>query len=129
MNIVFVYGTLKYGFSNHCVIKGSRFVCDAVTDKPYLLFASGIPFMVNDSNDFNSVRVSGEVYDVSDETLGSLDVLEGHPRFYKRESIWVINTKTNIKIYAFAYFINSDFFQLDHCEVLKDGVYSKPKDK
>jgi len=122
-NTVFVYGTLKHGYINHCVIKGSRFICEGITDKPYLLLGLGLPFMVNDSNDFNSVRVSGEVYDVSNETLESLDILEGHPNLYKRETIWVINKNTGEKLYAFAYFINDGFVTPDRCNIIKDGIW------
>jgi len=127
ISTIFVYGTLKSGFGNHCVLKkGSRFVCDAITDKPYLFLKHGLPFVINDSDDFKSVRVHGEVYEVTDETLEDLDILEGHPNFYERKPIWVIN-KEGKKFYAWIYFITDGFLNIDECKHIEDGIFKKEK--
>jgi gamma-glutamylcyclotransferase (GGCT)/AIG2-like uncharacterized protein YtfP len=122
-NSVFVYGTLKSGFGNHVFLKGSRFVCDAMTDKPYLFLEHGLPFVIDDSNDFKSVRVHGEVYEVNDETLKNIDRLEGHPEFYERKPVWVINKKTNIKLYVWIYFITDGFDDMSRYECVSDGIF------
>ena len=122
MNNVFVYGTLKYGFHNHKFIKDSKPVCHAMTEHPYLLLGYTIPFMIEDDNDFNTVRVSGEVYSVDDKTLEVLDTLEGHPYLYERKFTWVINDKTKERMQVYAYFGNIDFVGSKH-DIIKDGVF------
>jgi len=87
MHFVFVYGTLKRGFGNHALLSGARFVGRARTKHKYALYESGIPFLYP----YESVSfIKGEVYEVDDITLDSLDALEGHPFWYRREKAPVI---------------------------------------
>lgn len=87
-SFVFVYGTLKWGKGNHLNYLGkSVFIGKARTKEKFMLFGYGIPLarLPNDSdNHWFAGQIEGELYDVSKETLGRLDSLEGHPNFYKR---------------------------------------------
>lgn len=74
---VFVYGTLKQGLWNNRCLMGARLVGKAHTVEPYVMFSSGVPFVVKryDATD----QIAGEVYEVDYATLhGSLDRLEGY---------------------------------------------------
>ncbi|MGJ8670590.1 MAG: gamma-glutamylcyclotransferase family protein [Oceanococcus sp.] len=81
MNRVFVYGTLLHGESNHGLLAKATFVRRARTTPDYHLVDLGeFPALVAGG----SVAVLGEVYDVNDDDLVSLDELEDHPNFYQR---------------------------------------------
>jgi gamma-glutamylaminecyclotransferase len=83
--LVFVYGTLKAGESNHSYhLSGAQFVGKGTTLEQYAMHDNGgypVVFKLGDK------PVTGEVYEVSKSQLDKLDYLEGHPRFFKREQI------------------------------------------
>lgn len=78
---VFVYGTLLAGEPNHRLLSAARLVADARTEPLYELVSLGpFPAMVPSG----ATAIVGEVYEVDQRTLLSLDRLEGHPYFYLR---------------------------------------------
>jgi gamma-glutamylaminecyclotransferase len=88
-NVVAVYGTLKKGYSNYYGhLYNSNFVGSGKTKDKYPLIIKGLPFLVNQKGVGHNVAV--DVFKVSDSTLAKLDILEGHPRWYKREQIQVV---------------------------------------
>jgi gamma-glutamylaminecyclotransferase len=92
---VFVYGTLLKDEPNHYRLEEGRatLVGEAVTLREYALFTNGaFPYLAKTppAEADNADEVGGEVWLVSDATLASLDMLEGHPRHYQRT---VINLK------------------------------------
>ena len=73
--LIFVYGTLKRGGSNHQWLANERFVGEAVTEPAYRLFElDGYPGMVADP--IAGQAVQGEVWEISADCLRSLDELE-----------------------------------------------------
>jgi gamma-glutamylcyclotransferase (GGCT)/AIG2-like uncharacterized protein YtfP len=85
---VFVYGTLKKGHGNHRLLAQSKFLGRCVLHgKHRLVSLGGFPGLVATPNDEADRPVSGEVYQVTEEVLQSLDFLEGHPRFYERQKL------------------------------------------
>jgi gamma-glutamylaminecyclotransferase len=87
MTLVFVYGTLKRGFSNHHYLAGQAFVGNARTAPGYAMYdLAGYPGMVRQGDDPEGV--SGEVWSVDDECLARLDVLECTAEgLYRREAV------------------------------------------
>lgn len=85
--LLFVYGTLKQGGGNHAVLSDQSFVGEARTVAGFRLFDLGeYPGMIADPN--SAVRVTGEVWSVSDEALTRLDAFEGVPEgLYRRVAI------------------------------------------
>lgn len=78
---VFVYGSLREGFGNHDLIKGSNFMGDAKTLPEFtMLGLGGFPGLVHSGETI----IVGELYEVDMATLADLDRLEGHPDFYQR---------------------------------------------
>lgn len=78
--LLFVYGSLKRGYSNHHRL-GGRFVAAAATAAKYRLLDLGqYPGMVRDAD---GLRVQGEIWDVAD--FESLDAFEG--MHYARETV------------------------------------------
>jgi len=81
---VFVYGTLLAGEPNHRLLDAAAFVGVAETAPVFSLVDLGpFPALVDGGAD----AVVGEVYEVDRPTLQRLDLLEGHPRFYRRRRI------------------------------------------
>ena len=86
---VFVYGTLKDGHSNNYALQegGAEFLGRCVLSGDYRLVDLGwFPAVLNCEDDRRR-DIFGEVYLVDEETLYSLDLIEGHPNFYKRVKV------------------------------------------
>jgi gamma-glutamylcyclotransferase (GGCT)/AIG2-like uncharacterized protein YtfP len=85
--LLFVYGTLKRGCSNHHHLAGQQFVGAARTTPGYRLYdLGGYPGIVAQPDDREGVI--GEVWTVDDEALHALDEFEGvHEGLYRREPI------------------------------------------
>lgn len=85
-NLVAVYGTLKIGKGNHSLLSSSIYMGTARTKDLMRLCVVSLPYLVRgESEEGKNVLV--ELYYVDDSTLASLDRLEGHPVYYKREKM------------------------------------------
>lgn len=99
MNKVFVYGTLKLGEGNHSVLGDSKFLGNAVTQYPdFEMFSNGYYPMVIPGDK----HVTGELYEVDDEVLKDLDMLEGKGVLYDR-FVYSIQTDSGEKTSAYMY--------------------------
>lgn len=83
-SLVFVYGTLKKGFSNHRLLAGSEYLGAAQTVEKYAMYSTGTPIVLKEEP---VSPIHGELYRVNEATLVALDSLEGHPDWYRREEI------------------------------------------
>jgi gamma-glutamylaminecyclotransferase len=85
--LLFVYGTLKRGCSNHGYLADQTFVGLARTIPGFRLYdLGGYPGIVTHPADREGVV--GEVWSVDDESLRRLDYFEGvHEGLYRREPI------------------------------------------
>ena len=91
MTRVFVYGTLLAGEPNHRLLEGAALVGATVTKPGFALADLGFcPAMVEGGDS----AVRGEVYEVDRATLARLDILEGHPRFYRRRRVVLADGST-----------------------------------
>jgi len=112
---LFVYGTLKRGFSNHNILKNSLFIEEDSING----------FQMHDMGNFpgitkkrNSV-VYGEVYEIDEITLMDCDCLEGYPLFYDRKKV-----KTRKGNTATVYFLKKcDFPVINYGLWLDKKVY------
>ena len=86
LHTIFVYGTLKKGFSNHFFLSGARYLGPARTVDRYALYVDMYPGVY--PRDQISPIV-GQLFEVDSVTLSRLDDLEDHPRLYRRELIEV----------------------------------------
>jgi len=113
--LVFVYGTLKYGYGNwRWLLQGEEYLGPAITNEKYVLGDIGFPYMFKDAE--NAVPdellkpVLGDLFKVSDDkTVKGLDNLEGEGHHYHRELMY---TTTGDK--AWAYF-NKDLSDISRC--------------
>lgn len=87
MTKVFVYGTLRKGFSNHDIIKegNNKFLNkDETIDKYLMLDTGGFPAVIKNIPYHNIV---GELYEVDNETFESIDKLESNGNLFQREKV------------------------------------------
>lgn len=103
---IFIYGTLKKGFMYHDeFLSKADYLGPVTSDTMYSLYVAPIPFLVKEATD---APVEGELYEVDEDTLYTIDRLEGHPRIYKRELIDVF-TPAGERILAWAYLYPNGF--------------------
>jgi gamma-glutamylcyclotransferase (GGCT)/AIG2-like uncharacterized protein YtfP len=117
---VFVYGTLKRGHGNHILLKNSKFLGVSKTRDKYIMYRSGIPFV---SKSHSTTSIMGELYEVDELSLNYLDLLEGHPSWYKREmvSVGYLNEQGEfLNTNAWLYF-NEDIPH--NAQIVKTGIY------
>ncbi len=92
---VFVYGTLKRGYSNHALLAKATYLGKAKTTLKWTMIGKGMSFpYVIEQHDELGMHVAGEVYVVDDMELAHLNRLEGVPYHYKVNRIKVNYTDT-----------------------------------
>jgi gamma-glutamylaminecyclotransferase len=104
---VFVYGTLKEGFRNFHVNRGTRLPGEFVTEQAlplYVIGEFGLPWLVHDPGQGH--RVVGQVFEVDAAALAQLDVLErvNDPDWYTRCPLRVRPRGGGEPVDAVAYF-------------------------
>ena len=101
--LLFVYGSLKRGFDNHSLLKGATYVGEAKTLQPYAMFVEThghYPYLI----DKPFYQIEGELYEIdSGELWEKLDVFEGVPDYYGRQTIMVLVNEQRYQ--AQAYFL------------------------
>jgi len=102
---VFVYGTLKRGHYNHCLLKNAKFLGEATLGGEFDMYSLGsFPALVPCDGE-ESPKIHGEVYEVDEETLRRLDRLEGYEEhgegFYDRALFG-----TSLGVDAWVYFMH-----------------------
>jgi gamma-glutamylcyclotransferase (GGCT)/AIG2-like uncharacterized protein YtfP len=102
--VVFVYGTLLRGESNHANwLSAARFVGADRTAPCFTLFSLGeYPALVHGGEQ----SVPGEVFEVSHAQLARLDELEECPGFYDRQWIRLVSGRE-----AWVYTLRADLLQ------------------
>jgi len=89
---VFVYGTLKKGGVNHRLLKDALFLGEAKTKQKWTMIGSGysFPYVLKRDHALGG-NIVGEVYYVTKPELSRLDMLEGVPSHYKKQTIEVVH--------------------------------------
>jgi gamma-glutamylcyclotransferase (GGCT)/AIG2-like uncharacterized protein YtfP len=102
-HLIFVYGTLKRGGSNHLHLAGQACLGDARTAPGYRLYAlDGYPGMIPSPVDREGV--TGEVWSVDAAVLARLDALEGLAiGLYRREVVPLLPPFADRSVEAYLY--------------------------
>ncbi len=101
--LIFVYGTLKRGCSNHHFLAEQRFVGEARTAPGFRLYElGGYPGMVAKTDDPDGV--TGEIWAVDPAALVRLDALEGLSEgVYRRELVPLLAPFADQRIEGYFY--------------------------
>jgi len=87
--LLFVYGTLQKGHINNWMLKNSVYVSEAWTQREFAMYQDGIPYVTDKKR---VSQIYGELWLVSEAILSTVvDILEGHPSWYKRKIVKVIS--------------------------------------
>lgn len=84
---VFVYGTLKKGHGNHYLLEDAEYLGRCIVRGKFRMISLTYYPGVVRKPDAEPAPILGEVYRVTEEELAALDMLEGHPNFYRREKV------------------------------------------
>lgn len=88
---LFVYGTLKRGFSNNRLLAHQKFLGSAITCSPKVMETAGIPYVYDFPQYYIGDKlmsgscIEGELWEVDQRAFTKIDLLEGHPRWYRRK--------------------------------------------
>jgi len=109
---IFVYGTLKRGYSRSSALQGEIFLGSAVTKPLYRMYDCGdYPGLVEAPD---GLCIEGELWEVSDECLKRLDEIEGVAiHLYERKP--VILQQPHEREFAETYFYQQDVTGLTDC--------------
>ena len=115
MNKLFVYGTLKNGYSRNSVLEESKFIGEYITKPNFTMVDLGFfPGLIEVGNS----SITGELYEVTDEILEYCDRIEGHPTFYFRKKILLKNDQI-----VWSYVL--DYKTYESKPVIVSGVWNK----
>ncbi len=105
-HFVLVYGSLKKTFHNHdllweCGSDHCRYLGNFSTSLAIFEMRnmSGSYPLVFQTEESHAGVIDGELYEVSDSVLANLDMLEGHPTFYKRTAVDIDNFPDPVYMY------------------------------
>jgi gamma-glutamylcyclotransferase (GGCT)/AIG2-like uncharacterized protein YtfP len=110
---VFVYGTLKSGRTNHEVLAGNTQVGRATIKGTFDFVNLGWYPAVIEHDKAAEREIGGEVWEIDQDTLATLDMIEGHPSFYERRKV-----RTSLGFNAWCYFLTPDFGDRPHVTTL-----------
>ena len=99
-NYVFVYGTLMNGKRNHYILEDSKFIGNGFISDYFMFNIVTYPGI--QKSKYKS-KVHGEVYQVRDETLKQLDILEEVGTLYDKEIVKVYLNDFTINAIAYIY--------------------------
>ena len=115
--LLFTYGTLRVGQYNAPLIQDTGIYKETVkTAKAFIMVTSSLdsfPYLIDpehwpEMRDM-AVQITGDIYSVNSKGISMCDYLEGHPTWYCRTNIDVINNN-NVKYTAQAYILTQASF-------------------
>lgn len=91
-HLLFVYGTLKRGYSRQKLLAEQKFLGIACTVPEYAIYHyAGYPAMIQ-ADPYLCKKVYGELYEVTDECLPAIDLAEGvGSGLFVRQKIKLLN--------------------------------------
>ena len=115
--LLFTYGTLRVGQYNAPLIEDTGIYKETVKSiKSFIMVTSSLdsfPYLIDPDHwpemRHMAVQITGDIYSVNSKGISMCDYLEGHPTWYCRTNIDVINNN-NVKYTAQAYILTQASF-------------------
>lgn len=98
--LLFIYGTLKRGGRAHHRLAGQRFVGEAETEPRYRVYDIG-PYPGLAAVETQGIAVRGELWDVDQACLASLDEYEEAPELFDRRPVAVQGVSGPVEAYYY----------------------------
>lgn len=102
---VFVYGSLKQGYGNNYLLSNSTFLKETHTQENNFKMISfgNFPGILENGNSF----ICGELYEIDEEALYNLDILESNGNFYTRKQIFLEDEEEPVWVYFLTEYFGS----------------------
>jgi gamma-glutamylaminecyclotransferase len=90
--LLFVYGSLRKGLPNHPLLSDASYIGTYTTRDTYYmagLKSQAYPYVTEEPlhASLQPTQITGELYDLPESLLQTLDALEGHPDEYMRKPV------------------------------------------
>lgn len=119
--LIFVYGTLKKGFSNHRVMGESTLLGEATITGFDMLSLGGFPALVKGKSE-----IKGEVYEVNQEnTLRGIYRLEGYTGNRNSTGNWYETADVDTPFGEAELFYMKDGSRYNDRPIIQDGVWRR----
>ena len=114
---LFIYGTIKRGQCRADVMREQKFLGNVKLVPMYKMFNLGqFPALVEVSVENNGTMIEGELWEVDEDCVRRLDMIEGAPSFYRRQEVKVAGQE------AEALYVESYLYQGDTSDSEDVGV-------
>ncbi len=118
---VFVYGTFKKGFPLHYYLKKNTYIGKGTLDnyEMYEVASGGYPAIIRGKG-----KINGEVYEVDNYTIFTLDMVEGEGYLFKREWETIVmedGRKIHAWVYVYLRMINGEQKRIPSGEWKQEG--------
>jgi gamma-glutamylcyclotransferase (GGCT)/AIG2-like uncharacterized protein YtfP len=105
---LFIYGTIKRGQCRADVMTGQKFLGSAKLVPMYKMFNLGqFPALVKMPGLDNGPMIEGELWEVDEDCIRRLDMIEGTPSFYRRQEVQVAGQEVE-SLYVESYLYQGD---------------------
>lgn len=135
-HLLFTYGTLRAGEPNNAILNGHQeFLGSATTVERYLMIVShysvAFPYLIPagywPEMGAKAAQITGDIFKITTQALRRCDKLEGHPEWYKRTTIRVVDSAgTEHEVQA--YILTREAFEeysRDSYDVIECGDWKK----
>lgn len=114
---IFVYGTLKRGYSNSYLCENSITNIDATIKGTMFDSNFGYPILTLEGD----YEIKGQIITIPKQQIFYFDQLEGYPDYYQRKQIKVDVNGRNYN--CFIYYMQKDSQILKNKKIVKEGVW------
>lgn len=130
--LLFVYGTLKKGFSGHSILNKTPFKGKGYIHAHLYDLGVGYPAVVIYEKPVRE-RVAGEIYDVQDDLLEELDEYEGFYPDNSEESLFIrkemdVELEDRTKVKAYVYYMTDEKLKIFFAVPVKGENWTESDD-
>ena len=120
--LLFVWGTLMRGQPNHeRYMQNARFIDEGITEETRFLRTGFVSVFYFPKTDKVLGRIIGEVYEISEDDLKKIDLLEGYPDLYCRSLMKIRLLNKGETVEAWMYYFPGERFMEQNIKSKEGG--------